>query len=431
MTGIASPLGSQGGVHPVPRCDGPWDDCWRFAICGHRLQVIAAFDRLWPQARVIPLNEPLGEEEVEELIFLANSALGPQQQAAIDRLHNSGQALAVRIEGGHRMKLERPLFRHSPLLVWHAHHPSGFGGMFISALGLIERAAEAHQPVLIVWSRPHLLYCGFNSGNVWEEFFQQPAVVTLGEERVSDLLAAGDVTELHATPCMLCPRVGLPAAHAERLRLLCQRFAFPRPEILQVAAEFAVRHLQGRWLAVHVRRSDKYIETPENLDLRDDQIIGKIMATCGVWQCVGCFVCSDDWELKLRVQHGVEACGLTFCSYGSLLGIDVAETTHMNRELDGHRKAWDTVFEVCLMAFFCQGLLCTHSFMANMVVFFSRPSYPYRTFWDPVDGTPSVGCLADLGSCVGMDVRDERASLLTIVNRNRCGNDNHDWVAVD
>jgi len=57
----------------------------------------------------------------------------------------------------------------------------------------------------------------------------------------------------------------------------------------------------------------------------------------------------------------------------------------MDRELSAHRKAWDACFEVAVMSI-CHGLLCTHSFMANMAIYYSCPPYPYRSFWDPLQG---------------------------------------------
>merc|ERR1712196_261661 len=154
-------------------------------------------------------------------------------------------------------------------------------------------------------------------------------------------------------------------------------------EIRRLVAEFAQKKLPGRWLAMHIRRSDKEIETPENVALSISQAIEQAHATCKAWQCSGIFVCSDDWWFKESICSALQKSGIRTAVYGPLLSSNVSQNTHMNPKLHPHRKAWDAVFEVCVMSFGCCGLLCTHSFMANMVVYFSPPTYPYRTFWDP------------------------------------------------
>ena len=97
----------------------------------------------------------------------------------------------------------------------------------MSGLGLIEKCAERGQALLIDWSNPELLYSPCHPhGNVWDEFFTQPANAMLTSSELQKLLDRGDVSEFIGTPCMHMPRVGLPLSQAAKGRLLCQRFAW-------------------------------------------------------------------------------------------------------------------------------------------------------------------------------------------------------------
>merc|ERR1712232_552803 len=60
------------------------------------------------------------------------------------------------------------------------------------------------------------------------------------------------------------------------------------------------RHL--RWLAVHIRRSDKACEAEANFELSDADILRRICSQCKIWSCQGVFLCSDDAVLKRRLQ---------------------------------------------------------------------------------------------------------------------------------
>ena len=85
---------------------------------------------------------------------------------------------------------------------------------------LLERCAERGRPLLIDWSGEGLLYRGFAGGDVWEEFFSQPAAALLSPEELQEALDQGDVEDFCGTPCMSTPKVGLPPGHAARGRLL-------------------------------------------------------------------------------------------------------------------------------------------------------------------------------------------------------------------
>eukprot|EP00933_Yihiella_yeosuensis_P041479 TRINITY_DN35873_c0_g1_i1.p1 TRINITY_DN35873_c0_g1~~TRINITY_DN35873_c0_g1_i1.p1 ORF type:complete len:134 (+),score=33.52 TRINITY_DN35873_c0_g1_i1:48-404(+) len=94
---------------------------------------------------------PISEAEAQRLCDLANSTLGPEMQEFlgqkyIDRLEAAGEAIGWRFDPGasnqRPFRIERPLAKRAKVLRWHAVHASGLGGMFTSALGLIEKCAE-------------------------------------------------------------------------------------------------------------------------------------------------------------------------------------------------------------------------------------------------------------------------------------------------
>jgi len=395
--------------------------CWRLAEASPRddRALEEAFWTAWRICRPKALRVALSEEEAAQLCIMANSTLGPAMQSYIDRLEKGGEAIGwsfkAGAEDGRPFRVERPLASSARVIRWRAAHPSGLGGMFTSGLGLVEKCAERGQALFIDWSGRGLLYRGYcERGNVWDEFFMQPAAAMLGHEALEDALTRGDVSDFLGTPCMTTPKVGLPAWHAAKGRLLCQRFAWLRPELRRVAQEFAEREMPGavingsgndpapssavgcRWLAVHLRRSDKGDEAPENLALEEEEIARQAAITCHAWGCGGVYLASDDWRLKLGLRPRLEEEGLRVAAYAPVLSPDPRRCTHMDQELDAHRKTWDACFEIAVMAL-CQGLLCTHSFMANMAVYYSRPPYPYRSFWDPL---PTVACDGALPSVV-------------------------------
>lgn len=381
------------------------DRCWRLAsgVDSPRDEdeVASAFLEAWRICRPEALRVTLAEAEAAEMLSAANSTFGPLMQSFIDRLEKGGEAIGwsfkANAEDGRPFRVERPLANTAKILRWRAVHPSGLGGMFTSGLGLIEKCAERGQALIIDWSCRGLLYCGHGTrGDAWGEFFSQPAAALLSAEEIAEALRCGDVTDFHGTPCMSTPKVGLPAWHAAKGRLLCQRFAWMRPELWKVAHDFADAYLTGatasssgrslpeggcRWLAIHLRRSDKGDESPENLELSEAEISNQAIATASAWGCGGVYLASDDWEFKLRVQSLLQDRGLRVVTYGAMLSPDVRKCTHMDLTLDKHRKTWDACFEVAVMAS-CYGLLCTHSFMANMAIYYSRAPYHYRSFWD-------------------------------------------------
>lgn len=385
-------VGEVPGEHMLERCFQLAEDANRDEIA-----LAKAFWKAWRICRPESAQRILSEEEAEKLLTMANSTYGPLMQSCIDQLEQGGEAIGwsfrVGAEDGRPFRVERPLASKKKILRWRAVHPSGLGGMFTSGLGLVEKCLVRKQPLLIDWSSKALLYRGHAGCNAWEEFFTQPAAAMLSPQELEDALASGDFHDFHGTPCMNTPKVGLPLLHAARGRLLCSRFAWMKPELRCVAREFADRELPGctdssvaggnrkcQWLAVHVRRSDKGDESPENLALSEEEIVRQAKMTCLAWGCGGVYLASDDWKLKFSVCPALRREGLQVGVYSPALSADVSQCTHMNQSLEAHRKTWDACFEVAVMSL-CIGLLCTHSFMANMAVYYSKPPYPYRTFW--------------------------------------------------
>eukprot|EP00746_Dinoflagellata_sp_MGD_P053062 gnl/MRDRNA2_/MRDRNA2_234183_c0_seq1.p1 gnl/MRDRNA2_/MRDRNA2_234183_c0~~gnl/MRDRNA2_/MRDRNA2_234183_c0_seq1.p1 ORF type:complete len:375 (+),score=52.73 gnl/MRDRNA2_/MRDRNA2_234183_c0_seq1:129-1127(+) len=279
------------------------------------------------------------------------------------------------------------------LLHWRCRWACGLGGMLSATLGLVERTAAAGRPVLVDWSDPELHYHGYGDAgtNLWEEFFTQPWETAVSKTYFESLKSQGEVDECDGWPLGFagdrgtCQKSGiLRPDDVARGRLLCQRFLWPQAVLLGLVQDFINKHLSSneRWLAVHVRRSDKAQEAPANLLLTESEIQNKVTAVCNLWGCRGILFCSDDGSLKKLVQRNLRTAGLNVVCYGARLALDSRCPTHTDSTIDGHRKAWDIIFEILLMAFGCHGLLSTYSSVSNAVIFYSPPWYPHCTFWD-------------------------------------------------
>ena len=137
-----------------------------------------------------------------------------------------------------------------------------------------------------------------------------------------------------------------------------------------------------KWLAVHVRRSDKLAQCPENgvgLSALADQIARR----CAALGCGGAFLCSCDAGLKaaltttLGERHGLLAAILPEATLPT--SPDLAP--HLDASIDARRNAEDCVIEVPLMAR-CAGLLCMWSHVSVAVVYMAREGYPWAMFGD-------------------------------------------------
>lgn len=364
--------------------EAPWSLAFESELAG-------IFNDTWQLTKnrcsVVGATSPLCDEEAEVLAELATHLPGDVQQMLLASLEIAGEVLAVAWDGEDRCWIERPLRARPALLVWHATFPCGVGGLLSAAFRLIEQCVERNQALLIDWSGPCLLYHGWDGCNLWDEFFKQPAAALLPSRQIHALLKQDKVSVFAGLPFSFDSHDRPHPGNIERGKLLCQRFARPRPEIVCLVHDFARIHLHGLhqescWLAVHIRRSDKGCESPENLRLTPESIAQAVLATCHSWSCGGVFICSDDWDLKLRVQKLVEAGGVPVVVYRPALSAQTQKPTHRSHAVAGHRKVFDVLFEILVMAHACCGLLSTHSTVSDFVIFFSAPDYMHRTFWD-------------------------------------------------
>jgi len=160
-----------------------------------------------------------------------------------------------------------------------------------------------------------------------------------------------------------------------------------------------------RWLAVHIRRSDKAIEAKVNFELKDSDIYDRIVAQCSYWHCGAVFLCSDDACLKQRLKASLEGGGLLVSMYPSTLPSSASQAVHFDKSLDAYKKAEDVMMEAMLMARGCHGLLSTFSNVSASVVYLSPEGFPYTSFFDKIESTvgmvsagPQVGALSLAGA---------------------------------
>lgn len=278
------------------------------------------------------------------------------------------------------------------VLVWRCKHPHGLFSMFSIALGHAHQCAESGKTLVVDWSGDDLLYQGPpEQPNLWSAFFMQPAELVIERETLNNLLMRGQFVETDSNDAVfgalrgvMQGYGGIPKSFAAYGR------AFVR-ETIALRVEFA-RRLHGaidqilgsrcRWLAVHVRRSDKGVEAEANMRLTDGDILERVIRQCIAWRCDGVFLCTDDADLKTRSRVGLTAGGIQVATYDSALSTIPGQATHFDQSVDGYRKAEDVVMECFMMARGCYGLLSTYSNVSAAAVYLSSDNYPYTTFWD-------------------------------------------------
>lgn len=298
-----------------------------------------------------------------------------------------------------------PSSQQPPILVYHCKHPHGFFSMFSLVLGHITTCERNGVALYVDWSDSDLLYCGPpGQPNVWQVFFKHPAEVFMSPQIINERLAKQDyeVTEdgnlvYGAFKGVIEGYGGIPPDCAAHGRALCRRWIHLRPDFEAKLREHEYELLGGnlRWLAVHIRRGDKAVEAASNFTLTDEAIISRIVMQCMVWQMDGVFLCSDDCKLKARLEEQLTqyasptGAALAVSSYDSTLTQN-AQCTHMDRSLDGFKKAEDIATEALLMAKCCHGLISTYSNVSASVVYLSPEGYPYTSFFDPIESTIPV-----------------------------------------
>jgi len=281
------------------------------------------------------------------------------------------------------------------VLIWHCKHPHGLFSMFSLALGHAETCEKLGMSLVVDWSGEELLYRGPpGQPNLWNTFFHQPAALQMPLEELKLALQHGHVVDSDQNKVVfgdMCgvvqERGNIPKNLASRGRALCRRII-----VLQHGFEMKLnsaieRLLLGahRWLAVHIRRSDKHVEAAANLQLTHEALKQRIFAQCSAWQMDGVFLCSDDADLKEHLRAALTEACLAVSIFPATLPTDSSKAVHFDTTIDSYQKAEDVVLETFIMARGCHGLLSTYSNVSASVVYLSHDDYPYCTFWDPVE----------------------------------------------
>mmetsp|Transcript_72882 Transcript_72882/g.202177 ORF Transcript_72882/g.202177 Transcript_72882/m.202177 type:complete len:550 (+) Transcript_72882:81-1730(+) len=287
-----------------------------------------------------------------------------------------------------------------PVVVWDCRHPHGLFSMFSLALGLAEHLLIQGWGLYVDWSHHSLLYKGPpNEPNLWNALFRQPAEVA-GFASSEDLAEAVFNQRFHtvkATEFVFGEYRGvlessgqIPPGLARRGRTLCRRIIRMSQPVAHRLATLGEMLLGGgrRWLAVHVRRTDKVCEAASNLQLTDEDILQAIMRQCNRHATTGVFLCSDDSALKERIAAripdlpGPQGTTLAVSTYKAALSNSPGQAAHFDTSVDAYQKAEDVVMEAFLMARGCHALLSTFSNVSASVVYLSPDRYPFATFWD-------------------------------------------------
>lgn len=257
------------------------------------------------------------------------------------------------------------------------------------------------------WSSDVMLYRGpQREPNLWQAFFHQPAELQMGARALREAFANGQCVETSELGTAFGTYRGVIQAYgtilpelAARGRALCQRMVCLKDGFRRKIIDATERFLGGnyRWLAVHIRRGDKACEAEANFSLSDEDLALRIVVQCYAWQCDAVFLCTDDAHLKKRLMHSLSlpvasgGYGIKVSAYPATLSCQASQGTHFDKSLDAYKKAEDVMMEAFLMAYSCCGLLSTFSNVSASVVYLSPESYPYTTFWDPVEALQAAG----------------------------------------
>ncbi|CAK0800426.1 unnamed protein product [Prorocentrum cordatum] len=187
-------------------------------------------------------------------------------------------------------------------------HPHGLFSMFSMAMGQVELRRRYGQALLVDWSWEGLLYRGpAGEPNLWNAFFRQPAELQMGR---AELLGALRQKQYHQTTSSDAVYGGfsgvvqdygaISPAKAAHGRELCRR-SFVLQGAFEARIQAVASVLLGgghRWLAVHVRQTDKGCEASANLELSEENVATRVVAQCGAWGLDAVFLCSDSAALK-------------------------------------------------------------------------------------------------------------------------------------
>ena len=297
----------------------------------------------------------------------------------------------------------------------------GLFSLVFWALGFLESEAQRCEPgtrLLIDWSDEEILFHGGRTPhNAWNHFFEQPPAVDGG---TSSEPTAAEINKAIANNNMrLVSRFGPPRwfrkfgdfrgadegrreedltkgvygggrldeASAAKGRKACSRWLRVRPKIRARAEALAASQLKsggnGRWLAVHTRRTDKMQQCAAN-HLGTRSIVTQAIAFCKAMGLGGVFLCTDDLQCKATVAAELRAAGVAVAMLqGATLSKGRNQPSHKDEELDRRANAEDCLVEVLVMSK-CDALLCSWSNVSVAVVYFAREGFPWFMFGDRV-----------------------------------------------
>ena len=166
--------------------------------------------------------------------------------------------------------------------------------------------------------------------------------------------------------------------------LACSRWLRVRPKIRARAEALAASQLKsggnGRWLAVHTRRTDKMQQCAAN-HLGTRSIVTQAIVFCKAMGLGGVFLCTDDLQCKATVAAELRAAGVAVAMLqGATLSKGRNQPSHKDEELDRRANAEDCLVEVLVMSK-CDALLCSWSNVSVAVVYFAREGRPLVYVW--------------------------------------------------
>ena len=199
------------------------------------------------------------------------------------------------------------------------------------------------------------------------------------------------------------------AAAARAGREAVQRWLRVRPHIADRAAAAFERQLDPtvRWLAVHLRRTDKLLCVSATASNRVGRaaIGAECRRFCAALGCGGVFLCTDDAQLKREVASdlangprtrvggvgGAAGRPLRVATLPAVLSTRRHQASHKDHRLDRRQNAEDCLVEVLLMAR-CAALLSTWSNVSVAAVYFAPADapYPHYMFGDLPPPTPAL-----------------------------------------
>jgi hypothetical protein len=136
------------------------------------------------------------------------------------------------------------------------------------------------------------------------------------------------------------------------------------------------------WLGVHVRRSDKLVQCPQN-DLALEDLLAQIRGYCVALGCSCVFLCSCDRQLKVTLSAKLESGGLRCASLDdAALSSCATLPPHMDDAVDARRNAEDCLVEVLVLSR-CAALLSTWSHVSVAAVYFAPDGFRHFMFGEP------------------------------------------------